>query len=56
MVPPTQVIKSNDFTKKKYAEQTAISDLYNELAKGIKSLKKGDVYTIDKAWEEIDKI
>ena len=33
-----------------------IDTLYNELSKGIESIKKGDVYTINEAWEEIDKI
>ena len=30
--------------------------LYCELEKGIQSMKKGEVYTIEEAWEEIDKI
>ncbi len=41
---------------KQYSEKAAIGALYDELAKGIDSLKKDDVYTIDEAWEEIDKI
>ncbi len=56
MAPATQVIRNNDAIKTDYSEKSAIGALYDELSKGIESLKKGDVYTIDEAWEEIDKI
>lgn len=56
MAPVTQIIRTNEFTKTEYSEKSAIGALYDELSKGIESLKKGDVYTIDEAWEEIDKI
>ncbi len=56
MTPATQVIRTNDLTKSEYSEKSAIGALYDELSKGIESLKKGDVYTIDEAWKEIDKI
>lgn len=56
MAPATQVIRTNEITKTEYSEKTAIGALYDELSKGIESLKKGEVYTIDEAWEEIDKI
>ena len=62
MAPATQVIKnteeehSAEVIKTDYSEKSAIGALYDELSKGIESLKKGDVYTIDEAWEEIDKI
>lgn len=56
MAPATQVIKTNECTKTEYSEKTAIDALYDELSRGIKSLKNGDIYTIDEAWEEIDKI
>jgi len=36
-------------------EQIACDTLYHELEKGVISVKKGNVYTIDEAWEEIDK-
>ena len=49
MAPATQVIKTNECTKTEYSEKSAIGALYDELSKGIKSLKKGDVYTIDEA-------
>lgn len=39
-----------------YTEQDAIHALYNELEKGIQSMKNGEVYTVEEAWEEIDKI
>ena len=56
MAPVTQVIRNNEVIKTDYSEKSAIDALYDELSKGIESLKKGDVYTIDEAWEEIDKI
>ena len=56
MAPATRVIKTNECTKTEYSEKAAIGALYDELSKGIESLKKGDVYTLDEAWEEIDKI
>ncbi len=34
----------------------AIQTLYDELEKGVQSMKRGELYTIDEAWEEIDKI
>ena len=39
-----------------YTEKDAFDALYQELAKGIQSMKNGEVYTIEEAWEEIDKI
>ena len=56
MAPASQVVKTNELMKTEYSEKTAIGALYDELSKGIESIKKGDVYTIDEAWEEIDKI
>ena len=37
-------------------EQDAFDALYQELEKGIQSMKNGDVYSIEEAWKEIDKI
>ena len=56
MAPVTQPVKSTDLLKTEYSEKNAIDALYDELSKGIKSLKKGDVYTMEEAWEEIDQI
>ena len=56
MAPATQVIMNTEVMKTEYSEKTAIGALYDELSKGIESVKKGDVYTIDEAWPEIDKI
>lgn len=39
-----------------YTERDAFDALYQELEKGIQSMKNGDVYTIEEAWKEIDKI
>ena len=56
MAPAAQAIRNQEVLKTEYSEKAAIGALYDELSKGIDSLKKGDVYTIDEAWEEIDKI
>jgi hypothetical protein len=56
MTPVAQAIRNQEILKTEYSEKAAIDALYDELSKGIESLKKGDVYTIDEAWEEIDKI
>ncbi len=56
MAPAAQTIRNQKVLKTEYSEKAAIGALYDELYKGIESLKKGDVYTIDEAWEEIDKI
>lgn len=56
MASAAQAIKDKEIPKTEYSEKTAINALYDELFRGIESLKKGDVYTIDEAWEEIDKI
>ncbi|MBQ9991243.1 MAG: hypothetical protein IJP31_09960 [Lachnospiraceae bacterium] len=39
-----------------YTEQDAFNALYEKLAKGVQSMKDGEVYTIKEAWEEIDKV
>lgn len=45
MAPATQAIRNNEVVKTEYSGKSAIDALYNELSKGIESLKKGDVYT-----------
>lgn len=55
MASTAQAMKKKEFMKKEYSEKSAIDALYSELSKGIESLKKGDIYTVDEAWEEIDK-
>ncbi|MCM1026792.1 MAG: hypothetical protein NC432_10165 [Roseburia sp.] len=56
MVPAAQAISNNEILKTEDSEKAAIGALYDELSKGIDSMKKGDVYSMDEAWEEIDKI
>ncbi len=56
MAPEAQTITSNTIINKTYSEQDAIQALYTELQKGIQSMKNGEVYTIEEAWEELDKI
>ena len=45
-----------DNTNYGYTEQNAFKALYGTLANGIQSMKDGEVYTVEEAWEEIDKI
>ena len=37
-------------------ERDASDVLYQNLAKGVQSVKNGEVYTIDESWAEIEKI
>lgn len=52
----TQIVINSNIINSSYSEQDAIYALYVELKKGIQSMKNGEVYTIEEAWEEIDKI
>lgn len=56
MAPEAQTIINNDMINSSYSEQDAIHALYIELEKGIQSVKNGEVYTVEEAWEEIDNI
>ena len=56
MAPETQTITNNTIINNSYSEQDAIQALYTELQKGIQSMRNGEAYTIEEAWEEIDKI
>ncbi len=49
MAPAAQAIRNQEILKTEYSEKAAIGALYDELSKGIESLKKGDVYTVDEA-------
>lgn len=40
----------------KYADIEGFNELYHELAKGIRSIKEGKVYTLEEAWKLIDKV
>ena len=48
----------NNLTNKSqtFSEQDAFDALYQELEKGVQSIKNGEVYTIEEAWAEIDNI
>ncbi len=56
MALEAQKIINNNIINSSYSEHDAIHALYVELEKGIQSMKNGEVYTIEEAWEEIDKI
>ncbi|WP_367568588.1 hypothetical protein [Lacrimispora sp.] len=42
--------------KLNYTEAEAIQALKSELEKGVESMERGSLYTIEEAWEEIDAI
>ncbi|MFW6676640.1 hypothetical protein ACOAOT_03150 [Lacrimispora sp. AGF001] len=44
------------FEKINYTEGEAIQALRSELEKGIESMERGSVYTLEEAWKEIDAI
>lgn len=46
MAPAAQAIKNQEVSETEYSEKAAIGALYDELSKGIDSMKKGDVYTM----------
>ncbi len=56
MTPAAPSIRNDHVPRTEHSEKAAMGALYNELAKGIESLKNGDVYTLDEAWEEVDRI
>ena len=56
MALTAQAIQDKNLIETEYSEKAAIGALYDELAKGVKSMKNGEIYTIEEAWGEIDKI
>ena len=56
MALTAQAIQNKGFTESEYSEKAAIGALYDELVQGIQSMKNGEVYTVEEAWEEIDMI
>lgn len=56
MALQAQAIINANILENSFSEQDAIHALYTELEKGVQSMKKGEVYTIEEAWEEIDRI
>lgn len=55
MTPIAETAKSNNELEK-YADVEGFEELYNELAKGIRSIKQGKVYTLEEAFAMLDKI
>ncbi|MBQ9885308.1 MAG: hypothetical protein IJM37_00395 [Lachnospiraceae bacterium] len=49
-----EIAKEND-TMRCNSDAEAIQVLYSELEKGIQSMKNEKLYTIEEAWEEIEK-
>lgn len=56
MAPVTQTLCTMNFQEAEYSDDAAIHALYCELAKGIESKNNDEVYTIDEAWAEINRI
>lgn len=55
-MPPLAATKPTAENQIDYTAKDSFDALYHELAKGVQSMKNGEVYTIDEACEEIDKI
>lgn len=56
MEPMLQTTSNTSRKEKPDSHASAANILYNELEKGIRSMKNDDVYTIEQAWREIDKV
>lgn len=56
MIQALQNVKNKEDASCVHTEPSVIKELHEELAKGIQSMKNGEVYTIEDAWKEIDKI
>lgn len=56
MPPSTAIDATLSNRNSDKTEKDAFDVLYHELAKGVQSIKNGEVYTIEEAWEEIDRI
>ena len=56
MALTVQVIQNTNHKETDSSEKAAIGALHDELAKGVQSMKNGEIYTVEEAWKEIDKI
>ena len=41
---------------RKKSDIEGVDELYEHLAEGISSMKSGEIYTIEEAWQEIDQL
>ena len=41
---------------RKKSDIEGVYELYEHLAEGISSMKSGEIYTIEEAWQEIDQL
>ena len=48
--------KENAAWKKNTKYRSRVDELYEHLAEGISSMKSGEIYTIEEAWQEIDQL
>ena len=56
MMETAVMVKNGDFLTGGQFGAEGTCALERKLEKGIRSIKNGEVYTIENAWEEIDKI
>lgn len=56
MTPLAVVDSVTNTSNLDYTKDADFEALYHELDKGIQSMKNGEVFTIEEAWEEIDRI
>ncbi len=52
----TPLLQENGMTIGEKEREEALRELYKELEKGMWSLENERTYTIEEAWEEIDKL
>ena len=50
MALTAQAIKNKNFVEPEYSEKAAIGALYDELVKGIQSMKNGEEYTVEETY------
>lgn len=53
---PLTATKPTTQKQRDYSEKDSFDAMYHKLEKGIRSMENDEVYTIDEAWAEIDKI
>ena len=46
---PRKIVRNSNLIETEYSEKAAIGALYDELARGIQSLKNGEVSTVEEA-------
>lgn len=56
MTPIAQPTENTNSTNCSYLKDNTARTLYQELEQGIQSMREEEVYSIEDAWKEVDKI